>query len=42
MDWEQIRNETPFPGMDRTFRNEQGISGISGMDQESTRNGGGV
>ena len=27
MDWEQIRNETPFPGMNRTFRNELGISG---------------
>jgi hypothetical protein len=25
MDWEQIRNETPFPGMDRTFRNGLGI-----------------
>jgi hypothetical protein len=25
MDWEQIRNETPFPGMDRSSRNGLGI-----------------
>jgi hypothetical protein len=35
MDWEQIRNETPFLGMDRTFRNGLVIH------HESTRNGGG-
>jgi hypothetical protein len=32
VDWEQIRSETPFPGMDRTFRNGLGIHQESGNE----------
>jgi hypothetical protein len=46
MKWEQTRNRSGMKYHSwewiRTFRNELGISGISGMNEDSSRTGGGV